>query len=200
MCERFQNFMKTSVCFDPTLSSTPLYDTLILYQIIWWPIQPIFYPVQCPKSFRAMQMGLVGTQAQIAANVGVKWFLTHFLDPQFHTHVHVYTNFSSICNKNALYTTVLNDDCKFSSQWSIRYTNVCTKKRDCKVNTFYLHSTVKTHKSVTSSYLSPHLLPLILLPWPQPFVDSFSSHDLACHHQMAMSAQSQCASVSPTVQ
>ena len=29
-------------------------------------------PVQCPKSFRAMQMGLVGTQAQIAANVGVK--------------------------------------------------------------------------------------------------------------------------------
>jgi len=30
------------------------------------------FSIQCPKSFRAMQMGLVGTQAQIAANVGVK--------------------------------------------------------------------------------------------------------------------------------
>jgi hypothetical protein len=30
------------------------------------------YANTCPKSFRAQQMGLVGTQQQIAANVGVK--------------------------------------------------------------------------------------------------------------------------------
>lgn len=30
------------------------------------------YANMCPKSFRALQMGLIGTQAQIAANVGVK--------------------------------------------------------------------------------------------------------------------------------
>ena len=29
-------------------------------------------PMQCPKSFRAMQLGLVGTQQQIASHVGVK--------------------------------------------------------------------------------------------------------------------------------
>lgn len=32
----------------------------------------MFFILQCPKSFRAQQMGLVGTQQQIAANVGVK--------------------------------------------------------------------------------------------------------------------------------
>ena len=32
----------------------------------------VFVSLQCPKSFRAQQMGLVGTQAQIAANMGVK--------------------------------------------------------------------------------------------------------------------------------
>ena len=108
--------------------------------------------------------------------------------------------FHLFATKCPLHHTVLNDDGKFSLQWAGTLMPV-ERKGDCKVNTRFSHTTFNTHNSAmsTHSYLSPRLLPPILLPWPRPFVDSFSSHDPAYHHQTVTSVQSQCASVSPTV-
>lgn len=138
------------------------------------------------------------------------WGLRHRLLPTWGSNERTFQTLNFICitciykffiylQQNALYTTVLNGDGKFSLQWPGTLISV-ERKGDCRVNTCFLHTTFNTQLgNEYTSYLNPRLLPPILLPWPQPFVDSFSSHDLACHHQTVTSVQSQCASVSPTV-
>lgn len=60
LCQHSKKFL---LLFPPSTTQTHL-PLSLPYPLL---------PLQCPKSFRAQQMGLVGTQQQIAANVGVKW-------------------------------------------------------------------------------------------------------------------------------